>query len=51
MAAPYMRSGAWRAEVGEPVVVGAGDGGGVLGLEAVGADGVDRVEAEHEQAA
>jgi hypothetical protein len=38
-------------EVGEPVVVGAGDGRGVLRLEAIGADGFHRVEAEHEQPA
>ena len=39
------------AEVLHPVVVGPGDGGGEPGLEAVGADLLDRVEAEHEQAA
>ena len=45
-----MRSGACAAEVVQPVVVGAGDGGGELGLEPVGPDLLDRVEAEHEQA-
>ena len=39
------------AEVLHPVVVRAGDGGGVRGLEAVGADLLDAVEPEHEQAA
>ena len=39
------------AEVGQPVVVGPGDGRRVGGLEAIAADLLAGVEAEHEQAA
>ena len=39
------------AEVLQPVVVGARDGGGELGLQSVGADLFGRVQSEHEQPA